>query len=310
MLSVIRAGMYTSLQGGKRIGLRQSGVSYCGALDGPALEIANALVGNPPQAAALEITLGQCEVEFARDCWFALTGAGCDATLDGTDVWTGWRFAVKAGQRLVLNRPRFGVRSYLAVAGGFDLPAVMGSGSTDLQTAIGGLEGRLLRDGDTLPLGTATRNFSAQQGVKQLLWTNRIRALPGPEYHEFDAASQEAFWRLPWHINPQSNRMGYRLQGQPLVRTTERDLLSHGLLPGVIQVPSNGQPIVLMNDCQTTGGYPRIACIIEADLYRLAQIRLGQPVHFVQCSLDEALQARREQRLFLDQLAWRLRDAD
>jgi allophanate hydrolase subunit 2 len=104
--------------------------------------------------------------------------------------------------------------------------------------------------------------------------------------------------------------MGYRLQGQPLVRTTERDLLSHGLLPGVIQVPANGQPIVLMNDCQTTGGYPRIACIIEADLYRLAQIRLGQPVHFVPCSLDEALQARREQRLFLDQLAWRLRDAD
>lgn len=180
MLKILRAGMYTSLQGGKRIGLRQSGVSYCGALDGPALEIANALVGNAPDAAALEITLGQCEVEFARDCWFALTGAGCDATLDGTDVWTGWRFAAKAGQRLVLNRPRFGVRSYLAVAGGFDLPEVMGSGSTDLQTAIGGLEGRLLRDGDMLPLGTPARDFGAQQGVKQLLWTNRIRALPGP----------------------------------------------------------------------------------------------------------------------------------
>ena len=176
MLKILRAGMYTSLQGGKRIGLRQSGVSYSGALDGPALEIANALVGNAAEAAALEITLGQCEVEFARDCWFALTGAGCDAMLDGTDVWTGWRFAAKAGQRLVLNRPRFGVRSYLAVAGGFDLPEVMGSGSTDLKTAIGGLEGRLLRDGDMLPPGTPSRSFSAQQGVKLLLWTNRIRA--------------------------------------------------------------------------------------------------------------------------------------
>ena len=310
MLKIIRAGIYTTLQGGKRMGLRQSGVSYCGALDGPALQIANALVGNAPDAAALEITLGQFEVEFARDAWFALTGAGCDATLDGEAVWTGWRFAAKAGQRLVLNRALHGVRSYLAVAGGFALPEVMGSGSTDLKTAIGGLEGRLLRDGDTLPLGEPAKVFRARQGVKQLLWNNRIRALPGPEYHEFDNASQAAFWRVPWHINPQSNRMGYRLQGQPLVRKTSRELLSHGLLPGVVQVPSNGQPIVLMNDCQTTGGYPRIACIIEADLYHLAQIRLGQPIHFVQCSLDEALKARRDQRLFLEKLAWRLRNED
>ncbi|RCX06402.1 MULTISPECIES: 5-oxoprolinase subunit PxpC [Kosakonia] len=310
MLKIIRAGMYTTLQGGKRIGLRQSGVSYCGALDEPALQIANALVGNAPEAAALEITFGQCEVEFGRDVWFALTGAGCEAKLDGKAVWTGWRFAAKAGQRLVLKRPLHGVRSYLAIAGSFAVPAVMGSVSTDLKTAIGGLEGRLLRDGDVLPLGEPVRHFHTQQGVKQLLWGNRIRALPGPEYHEFDSASQEALWRLPWQISPQSNRMGYRLQGQPLVRTTSRELLSHGLLPGVVQVPSNGQPIVLMNDAQTTGGYPRIACIIEADMYHLAQIPLGQPIHFVQCSLDQALKARREQRIYLDQLAWRLHNED
>ncbi|CAI8863639.1 MULTISPECIES: 5-oxoprolinase subunit PxpC [Kosakonia] len=310
MLKIIHAGMYTTLQGGKRIGLRQSGVSYCGALDEPALQIANALVGNAPGAAALEITFGQCEVVFGRDAWFALTGAGCEAKLDGKAVWTGWRFAAKAGQRLVLKRPLHGVRSYLAVAGSFAVPAVMGSVSTDLKTTIGGLEGRLLRDGDVLPLGEPVRHFQTQQGVKQLLWGNRIRALPGPEYHEFDSASQEAFWRLPWQISPQSNRMGYRLQGQPLVRTTSRELLSHGLLPGVVQVPSNGQPIVLMNDAQTTGGYPRIACIIEADMYHLAQIPLGQPIHFVKCSLDEALKARREQRIYLDQLAWRLHNED
>lgn len=310
MLTVIRAGMYTTVQGGKRTGLRQSGVSYCGALDEPALQIANALVGNAPGAAGLEITLGKCEVEFGRDAWFALTGAGCDARLDGKSVWTGWRFLAKAGQRLVLKRPLHGARSYLAVAGSFAIPAVMGSVSTDLKTAIGGLEGRLLRDGDILPLGEPLRTFVRQQGVKQLLWGNRIRALPGPEYHEFDSASQEAFWRLPWQVSPQSNRMGYRLQGQPLVRTTSRELLSHGLLPGVIQVPSSGQPIVLMNDAQTTGGYPRIACVIEADMYHLAQIPPGQPIHFVQCSLDEALNARREQRLFLDQLAWQLHNED
>ncbi|MNL35666.1 KipI antagonist [compost metagenome] len=102
--------------------------------------------------------------------------------------------------------------------------------------------------------------------------------------------------------------MGYRLQGQQLARTTDREMLSHGLLPGVIQVPHNGQPIVLMNDAQTTGGYPRIACIIEADMYHLAQIPLGQPIHFVQCTLEEALEARRVQRQHIEQLAWRLND--
>ncbi len=310
MLIIIRAGIHTSVQGGKRIGLRQSGVSYCGALDGPALSIANALVGNDLNAAGLEITLGQCEVEFAKTSWFALTGAGCDAKLDGQDVWTGWRYLAKAGQRLVLKRPLHGMRSYLAVAGGLDVPDVMGSPSTDLKTGVGGLEGRLLRDGDRLALKPASKQFSGPQGVKQLLWNNRIRALPGPEYHEFAKTSQESFWRLPWQLNPQSNRMGYRLQGQPLVRTADRELVSHGLLPGVVQVPSNGQPIVLMNDAQTTGGYPRIACIIEADMYHLAQIPLGQPIHFVPCTLEEALAARSEQTRFLEQLAWRIRHED
>lgn len=308
MLKIIRAGMHTSVQGGKRVGLRQSGISYCGALDAPALEIANALVGNAADAAALEITLGQGEFEFEQDGWFALTGAGCDAQLDGKAVWTGWRHEVKAGQRLVLKRPLHGMRSYLAVAGGFDVPIVMGSRSTDIKVGIGGFEGRLLKDGDNLPICASTRSFSGPQGVKQLLWGNRIRALPGPEYQSFERASQESFWRLPWQLNPQSNRMGYRLQGPQLTRKENREMLSHGLLPGVIQVPHNGQPIVLMNDAQTTGGYPRIACIIEADMYHLAQIRLGDPVHFVQCTLEEALKARREQRLFLDQLSRGLRD--
>ncbi|HHP2954661.1 TPA: 5-oxoprolinase/urea amidolyase family protein, partial [Salmonella enterica subsp. enterica serovar Paratyphi A] len=165
-------------------------------------------------------------------------------------------------------------------AGGIAVPEVMGSCSTDLKSGIGGLEGRLLKDGDRLATGKPSRQLSGPQGVKQLLWGNRIRALPGPEYREFDRASQEAFWRSPWQLSPQSNRMGYRLQGQSLTRTTDRELLSHGLLPGVVQVPYNGQPIVLMNDAQTTGGYPRIACIIEADMYHLAQIPLEQPIHF------------------------------
>lgn len=138
MLTLIRAGLYTSVQDAGRFGMRQSGVSYCGALDRPALEIANVLVGNPGNTAALEITLGQCVIEFSQETWFALTGAGCDATLDGKAVWTGWRLRAKAGQRLTLKRPQHGVRSYLAVAGGIDVPEVLGSSSTDQKAGIGG----------------------------------------------------------------------------------------------------------------------------------------------------------------------------
>ncbi|MFB5079180.1 5-oxoprolinase subunit PxpC [Raoultella sp. C349492] len=310
MLKMIRAGMYTSVQDGGREGQRRSAISRCGALDKPALTIANLLVGNDANAAALEITLGQVDIEFEQDCWFALTGAACEATVGGRPVWIGWRTAAQAGQHLVLKNPQHGIRSYLAVAGGIDVPLVLGSRSTDLKVGIGGLEGRRLKDGDRLTSGKPSRHFSGPQGVKQLPIGNRIRALPGPEYHEFDSTSQASFWRSPWQLSAQSNRMGYRLQGQPLTRTTDREMLSHGLLPGVVQVPHSGQPIVLMNDAQTTGGYPRIASIIEADMYQLAQIQLGQPIHFVSCSLEEALKARADRQRYLDQLAWRLNDED
>lgn len=308
MLTIIRAGISTSIQDGGRTGWRKYGISQGGVLDHPAMQTANMLVGNPPDSAVLEITLGQFCAEFQRDGWLALTGAGCHAELDGKPVWTGWRTAVKKGQRLTLSLPQRGMRSYLALDGGYVIDERLGSDSTDLKAGFGGFAGRKLEEGDRLPLGEPTRHFHQPAGVRQLLWGNRVRALPGPEYHEFSAESQEAFWRSAWRLNPQSNRMGYRLQGQALQREVSRDLLSHGLLPGVVQVPPNGQPIVLMADAQTTGGYPRIACVIEADLYHLAQLRLGEPIHFVPCTLEEALRAKSEQQRSLDHMAWGLAD--
>lgn len=306
MLNIIRAGISSSIQDAGRTGWRQFGVSQCGVLDHPAMQTANMLVGNAPDSAVLEITLGGFCAEFERDGWIALTGTGCHAELDGKAVWTGWRFAVKKGQRLTLGVPQRGMRSYLAVNGGYRIEAVMGSASTDLKAGFGGFAGRKLQDGDRLALGRPDGEFHQPVGVRQLLWGNRVRAMPGPEYHQFSVESREAFWRTAWRLNPQSNRMGYRLQGRQLRRDATRDLLSHGLVPGVVQVPPGGQPIVLMADAQTTGGYPRIACVIEADLYHLAQLRLGEPVHFVHCTLEEALQAKREQQRTLAQMAWGL----
>ncbi|MGM3174827.1 5-oxoprolinase subunit PxpC [Dickeya lacustris] len=306
MLNILRAGLQTTVQDTGRHGLRSLGISQCGALDIPALKLANLLVANPAHAAVLEVTLGQLVATFTTPCWIALTGADCHATLEGKPLWTGWCFPVQAGQTLRLRSPRNGMRSYLAVSGGIDVPQVLGSYSTDVKAGIGGMAGRPLVDGDVLPLGEPQRLPVRSVGVKQLLFTNRIRVLPGPEYQEFSQASRDDFWRTGWHLSPQSNRMGYRLLGPTLVRETPRELLSHGLLPGVIQVPHNGKPIVLMADAQTTGGYPRIGCVIEADLYHLAQMRLGEPVHFLRCSLDEALKAAQAQQHYLEQLAWRL----
>lgn len=302
MLNIIRAGLQTTVQDQGRNGLRGQGVSLGGALDAPALYAANLLVGNRGTDAGLEVTLGECTVEFTRDGWVALTGAGCDAYLDKQRIWTGWNYPVRAGQRLVLHRPKRGMRSYLAVSGGIDVPKVLGSRSTDLTGGFGGLDGRKLKDGDVLPLGEVRHVPQKSQGIKQLLFNNYIRVLPGPEYQEFSPEEQEFFWRTPWHLSPQSNRMGYRLNGHSLRRNSSREMFAHGLLPGVIQVPHGGQPIVLMADAQTTGGYPRIACVIEADLYHLAQIRLGEPIHFIRCTLAEAQQAYKEQKIYLRQL--------
>ncbi len=309
MLKIIRAGMSTTLQDAGRTGWRQYGISCGGVLDRPAMETANLLVGNEPTRAVLEITLGQFCAEFCRDGWIALTGAGCGAELNGKPVWTGWRTAVRKGQRLTLKMPQRGMRSYLAIGGGFAVSAVLGSCSTDVKGGFGGFNGQRINDGDMLPLAEPTRDFVDPAGVRQLLFGNRVRAMTGPEYHEFSPESREFFWRTSWQLNPQSNRMGYRLQGRALTRLATREMLSHGLLPGVIQVPPNGQPIVLMADAQTTGGYPRIACVIEADLYHLAQIRLGEPIHFVHCTLEEALLAKREQRRVLEHMAWGLEHA-
>lgn len=302
MLNIIRAGLQTTVQDQGRNGLRGQGVSLGGALDAPALYAANLLVGNRGTDAGLEVTLGECTVEFTRDGWMALTGAGCDAYLDKQRIWTGWNYPVRAGQRLVLHRPKRGMRSYLAVSGGIDVPKVLGSRSTDLTGGFGGLDGRRLKDGDVLPLGEVRRVPQKSQGIKQLLFNNYIRVLPGPEYQEFSPEEQAFFWRTPWHLSPQSNRMGYRLNGHVLRRSSSREMFAYGLLPGVIQVPHGGQPIVLMADAQTTGGYPRIACVIEADLYHLAQIRLGEPIHFIRCTLAEAQQAYKEQKIYLRQL--------
>lgn len=304
MLTVIKAGLASSIQDGGRFGLAQYGVGRCGALDFPAMQTANILVGNDKNQAVIEVTQGNALLRFEQSCWFALTGADCQSRLSGQRVATGWRYYARAGQTLHLQSPLRGMRSYLAVSGGFDLPEVMGSQSTDLNAGFGGFQGRFLQNGDTLPLGHASQQLECSIGVRQLLWGNRVRVIPGPEFKQFTNDSQQAFWRTGWTLTAQSNRMGHRLQGRGLKFSHREELLSHGVLPGTIQVPPSGQPVILLADAQTTGGYARIGQVIECDLYHLAQLRPREPLLFLYCTLAQAREAALAQQQVLNMIEW------
>ena len=304
MIEIIRPGALASVQDLGRTGFRRFGVGRSGAMDPLALTIGNRLLGNAPGCAAIEFTLGRAAVRFHDDLRVALAGAECNANLDGVSVWSWHAFDVHRGQTLTLPAPRGGTRVYLCVAGGIDVEPVMGSRSTDLKAGFGGFAGRALHEGDRLAAARpGVGDGSDWLGVQAPSWAlpcadaggvMPIRLLPGPEYDDFEPAAQDALWESEWIITPNSNRMGLRLQGPALARKAERsaDLLSHGVVPGVVQVPPAGQPIALMADAQTTGGYPKIGVVIGADLWRLAQVPLGAPVRFVRATLEEATAAQ------------------
>ncbi|OHX11295.1 biotin-dependent carboxyltransferase family protein [Chromobacterium sphagni] len=293
MLEVIKAGPQTTVQDLGRFGVRHLGVCRAGAMDTLALGIANRLVGNHANTAALEITLPPASFRLLRDGQLALAGADCLALLDGAPVWPGWRTRFHAGQVLQLQAPRFGMRAYLALDGGIVAARPMGSASTDLMAGFGGLDGRALRDGDRLPLGEPQ-----PPGPRIGVWLprpgNQIRVCPGPEFHLLPKPARERFWHTRWRVTPHSNRMGYRLAGPPLPSGEGGSMLSHGVLPGLIQLPPDGQPIVLMADAQATGGYPRLGMVVESDLWQLGQAALGSELHFIPADQDSARQARQQ----------------
>jgi 5-oxoprolinase (ATP-hydrolysing) subunit C len=296
MLEIIRPGIQTTVQDLGRHGYRHLGVAQCGAMDGPALWLANRLVNNPPNLAGLEMVAGPIEIRFQQATWFALCGADFAATLDGKAVDSGWCNLAAAGKLLRLRGPRTGMRAYLAVAGGIDVPVTLGGRATDLQAKFGGYKGRALKAGDKLGLGAAN-DCQRRIGGSQPQWSPQVRFLRGPEFEQFSVDSRNAFVAQTWTVSAQSNRMAYRLEGPVLSgdRTESvGELLSHGVLPGVVQVPPNGQPIVLLADSQTTGGYPRIAAVIEADLWKFGQAPAGQKIQFVETDLDGARAARQE----------------
>lgn len=299
------------------------GVSLCGALDRLALAVGNLLLGNPENAAGIEIPLLPFRVRFRSDTAFAVTGAPCEADLDGTRVLPWWAMPARAGQTLSLRAPAGGMRTYLLVAGGIDVPVVLGSRSTQLRGEFGGHFGRALQEGDVLETGKADdpaafrislldAGFGAEPPAQALPDVSpsvnakedvtTLRVLPAAETSYFAPDSLESFWQTEWKITPQSNRAGYRLDGPNLTMKQQVEMRSHGIVPGVIQVPSGGKPIVQLADSQTAGGYPKIGTVIEADLWRLGQARLGSRLKFIQSTYEEALEAHSQVRAYLEKV--------
>jgi antagonist of KipI len=329
-LRIIRPGLLSTVQDRGRYGLQHLGVVPCGPMDPVALELANALVGNRDGEAAIEITVLGPEIEFECDALIAICGAQFDATLGGRALPLNRPVFIEKKSKLKTGRALVGSRAYLAVAGGIATAPVLGSRSTYLPARFGGLEGRLLRAGDSLPLIEEVCSLSLQRyknlaskkdtaGLRTVGWSAPaltlperepivIHAMEGRHYAHFDAAAQRAFFEATWKVTPDSNRMGFRLAGPVLARAEAFEILSEPACLGTVQVPANGLPIALMADHQTTGGYPKIAEIAAADVPRLAQLAPGGRVQFARCTLEQARALRRALRLRVDaalrSLAW------
>jgi antagonist of KipI len=321
-IEIVKPGLLSTVQDAGRAGYRRYGVAAGGAMDAAALRAANLLVGNDPGAACLEFTLTGPEIRFHAETVIALCGGRFHAVLDGSEAPFCRPIRVQPESVLRIGHAVGGCRGYLAAAGGIDVPPVMGSRSTYLRAGIGGHEGRALREGDKLSLGKLSplsqsllkslsagriANWFVSEALLPLYDEEpEIRVVRGPEFHLFTEESVRSFFSQEYAVLTQSDRMGYRLRGEAAMkrRDAAADLLTEPVHPGTVQVPPEGQPIVLMADGQTTGGYPRIAQVVQTDIPLLAQVRPGLRLRFREVSLREA------QELYLwRELEWKRLEA-
>lgn len=297
-IEVLSPGLLTTIQDLGRFGLAHLGISPAGAADRLSLRIANHLVGNDENAATFEMTLVGATLRFYQPCTIALAGAAIATSV----VPMLEPVRVNAGFELQCGPLREGARAYLAIAGGIDVPGVLGSASTDLAAGFGGFHGRALKKGDLLRIGSEAQEPAAVDSarLKDLLRPGKtVRVTRGPQHHLFTECAFESFQASAYLVTEQSNRLGLRLSGTPLKPCIGGELLTEGVSLGAIQIPPNGQPIVLFIDQQTTGGYPKLANVIAADLHSIGQLRPRDTLRFEMISFEAAIEALREQELSL-----------
>ena len=299
-----KPGLLSTIQDLGRHGYKRYGIITSGAMDQIAHRLANMLVLNPEDCETIEITMTGPVIRFQEDAVISITGAHLSPAINGHTVKMHRPLFVREGDVLSFGRAVYGIRSYLAVHGGFSIEQVMDSGSTYLKAGIGGYKGRALKKGDRLSL---KKKISAQKWNKRFKWSTEafyraqcgsgetVRVIPGLQYDAFTEESHRLFVEKEFLVTPESDRMGYRLEGERLSLKEQTELISEGVSFGTIQVPADGQPIILMADSQTLGGYAKIAQVASVDYSMIAQAKPGDRLNFKMISLKEA------QRLLLEQ---------
>lgn len=305
-IEVQSPGLFTTVQDLGREGFGAMGVSPSGAADPISLRLGNRLVGNPENAAGLEMTLLGGAFVFPEPAIAALTGSDFGATLDGspTGLWTS--LEIRGGETLRLGPTRTGARCYLCVQGGIEVKLFLGSASTHILSGLGGLEGRALKKGDVLNIGPATAAFRKRtinrSALEALAPRKILRVTRGPQSDWFPESSLAAFYDCTYRVTEESNRMGLRLEGTPIDGQVSGHMISEGVSLGAIQVPAGGQPIILFVEQQTAGGYPKIANVISADLPAVGQLRPRDEIRFERVELEAARLLLRQQEEMLREL--------
>ena len=287
-LSIKQSGMMATIQDSGRRGLLKDGVSGSGAIDPYAFQIAQALVGNDCDSAAIEFAHIGGKYQTSAPTRIAITGGAGDFKIDGQTIYAWQSYWLHPGQTLAIGAMRNAVWGYIAFSGGLAVEPVMGSRATHARTGIGGLDGRQLVAGDQIPLGHASDAPCRKIASARTRMKSTIRVVLGPDIDYFSEKILTLFQTETFSTSMKRDRMACLLDGPLLPAAKGHDLISESVLPGTIQVPGSGQPMVLGVDCQTTGGYPKIATVISADLPRLMQLPAGQPFHFAAISQDEA----------------------
>ncbi len=290
-ITVIKPGLQTTVQAGPRVGMRHMGVPANGAADPLSLALANRLVGNAWDAAALEATLLGPTLRFESSCTFAVAGAQATATLNGSPIPHHETVAGEPGDELVVGSAEIGARIYVAVAGGLVAEDVLGSASTNLQAGFGGLHGRALQPNDVLHAGGADASaLKTPEKFRPPITTSwGLRTCAAAETNLLDSAGLAALFDTNWIVDRRADRMGLRLQGPTLAVSSDGRMPSAGVIPGAIQCPEDGAPYILSVDAGTVGGYPRIAQVARVDRHVLGQLRPGDHVRLLRREPDEAI---------------------
>lgn len=306
-VEIIKPGMLATIQDLGRIGYQRFGVNCNGTMDESSARVANILVGNSEHEAVIELTLFGSAIKFTSTHLIAICGGDMNPYINNQPVDMWQPIIVNEGSTLTFAQYRAGCRIYVAVAGGLDIPKVLGSYSTSLRAKVGGIEGRALKAGDIIHIkkihstslsyklwnkleGKSRLSFHVQHFAPAYEEIVTVRYVKGPDFAYLTEQSQKQWTSSVWKIDAQSDRMGYRLQGEQLEWEVREEKISEGVVHGTVQLPANGQPIILLADRQTIGGYPKIAVIISKDISLLGQMKPGQKISFEEVSLAEAEQ--------------------